>query len=69
VQAHQWLELHWARASDRAATALDVRQKLRAIAARDIKRHLYPQEEQLLSAIVHASWTVKAGPDASPHEP
>jgi hypothetical protein len=62
TQAHHWVALHWARAAERATTGLDVRQKLRAIAATDIKRHLYPQEEQLLSAIV-ASWTVEAGPD------
>jgi hypothetical protein len=68
AQAHQWLSVHWSRASDQATTALDVRQKLRAIAATDIKRHLYAQEEQLLSAMVHASWTVKTGADESPHE-
>ena len=61
AQANQWLAVHWSRASDQATTAIDVRQRLRAIAATDIKRHLYPQEEQLLSAIVHASWTTRTG--------
>jgi len=56
AQAQQWLAMHWARASERAVTALDVRQTLRSVAANDINRHLHPQEEQLLSEIVHARW-------------
>jgi hypothetical protein len=46
-------------ASEHATTALDVRQRLRAVAAVDINRHLHPQEEQLLSEIVHASWAAR----------
>jgi hypothetical protein len=65
AQANRWLSSHWARASERATTALDVRQRLRAVAAVDINRHLYPQEEQLLSEIVHASWAAASSPDAS----
>src|SRR5215216_2054123 len=56
AQAHRWLELHWVRAAHGAGTMLDVRQKLRSIAATDIKRHLYAHEEQLLSDIVQATW-------------
>jgi len=65
AQANRWLSVHWTTASERATTALDVRQKLRAVAAVDINRHLYPQEEQLLSEIVHASWAASSSPDAS----
>jgi hypothetical protein len=65
AQAHRWLALHWPQASERASTALDVRQRLRAVAATDINRHLYPQEEQLLSEIVHASWAAGSSSDAS----
>jgi hypothetical protein len=64
-QANRWLAVHWAHASERATTALDVRQILRSVAATDIHRHLYPQEEQLLSEIVHASWAAAKSPDAS----
>ena len=60
TQAHQWLNVHWSHAAQTAATALDVRQKLRAIAAANVNRHLYPQEEQLLSEIVHAAWNAGA---------
>jgi hypothetical protein len=67
TQANRWVAAHWSRASERATTALDVRQKLRAVAAVDINRHLYPQEEQLLSEIVHASWEASASADA-PYE-
>ncbi len=56
AKAQEWLGMHWARASERAVTALDVRQALRSVAANDINRHLHPQEEQLLSEIVHARW-------------
>jgi hypothetical protein len=62
TKAQQWLAMHWARASERASTAIDVRQTLRSVAANDINRHLHPQEEQLLSEIVHARW---AAHDAS----
>jgi hypothetical protein len=55
-QAQRWLEVHWAGATRDATTVLDARLKLRAIAATDIHRHLYAQEEQLLSEIVHAAW-------------
>ena len=65
AQANRWLSVHWARAAERATTVLDVRQKLRAVAAVDINRHLYPQEEQLLSEIVHASWAASSSSDAS----
>ena len=65
AQAHRWLAVHWSRASERATTALDVRQRLRAVAATDINRHLYPQEEQLLSEIVHAAWAAESSSDAS----
>lgn len=65
TQANRWLAIHWAQASERATTALDVRQRLRAVAAVDINRHLYPQEEQLLSEIVHASWAAASSPDVS----
>ena len=64
TQANRWLSIHWARASEHATTALDVRQRLRAVAAVDINRHLNPQEEQLLSEIVHASWTASSSQDA-----
>jgi hypothetical protein len=60
TQAHQWLNAHWAHAAQTAASALDARQKLRAIAATNVNRHLYPQEEQLLSEIVHAAWNAAA---------
>ena len=60
AQAQQWLAVHWSLASERAATELDIRQKLRSVAANDINRHLYPQEEQLLSEIVHASWPAES---------
>ena len=65
AQANRWLSIHWTRAAERATTALDVRQRLRAVAAVDINRHLNPQEEQLLSEIVHASWAASSTPDAS----
>lgn len=61
AQAHQWLSAHWAGAAATATTALDVRQKLRAVAATEVKRHLHPHEEQLLSEIVHAAWNRAAG--------
>jgi hypothetical protein len=61
AQAHQWLDAHWTDAAATATTALDVRQKLRAVAATDVKRHLHPLEEQLLSEIVHAAWNRAAG--------
>jgi hypothetical protein len=64
AEANRWLSVHWARAAERATTALDVRQRLRAVAAVDINRHLYPQEEQLLSEIVHASWAASSSPEA-----
>jgi hypothetical protein len=60
AQAHRWLAKHWSTATIGAATALDVRLKLRAIAAREIRRHLYTEEEQLLSEIVHGAWTSAA---------
>ena len=63
AQANRWLTVHWARASEHATTALDVRQRLRAVAAVDINRHLNPQEEQLLSEIVHASWAASSRQD------
>ena len=56
TQAQRWLAAHWTRAVRDATTALDARQKLRAIAAHDVRRHLNAQEEQLLSEIVHAAW-------------
>ena len=68
TQAQRWLSAHWFRASQDATTAIDVRQKLRAVAAVDINRHLYPQEEQLLSEIVHAAWDARAGATGVPHE-
>ena len=60
AQAQRWLVKHWPTAIVGAATALDVRVKLRAIAAREIRRHLYAEEEQLLSEIVHGAWTSAA---------
>ena len=57
AQAQCWLAKHWSTAIVGASTALDVRLKLRAIAAREIRRHLYIEEEQLLSEIVHRAWT------------
>jgi hypothetical protein len=59
AQAQRWLGRHWLRATQAASTALDVRQKLRAVAAKDVNRHLHPQEEQLLSEIVHAAWDAR----------
>jgi len=59
AQAHRWLEAHWNAANATATTALDARLKLRAIAATDVKRHLHPQEEQLLSEMVHAAWNAQ----------
>jgi len=56
AQAQRWLTRHWPRAAVGATTALDVRLRLRAIAATDVRRHLYSHEEQLLSEIVHAAW-------------
>ncbi len=61
AQAQRWLATHWSTATLGAATALDVRLKLRAIAGREIRRHLYSEEEQLLSEIVHAAWTSDTG--------
>lgn len=58
--AQHWLDRHWLRATQAASTALDVRQKLRAIAATDVNRHLHPQEDQLLSEIVHAAWNARS---------
>jgi hypothetical protein len=63
AQAQRWLAKHWSTASIGAGTALDVRLKLRAIAAREIRRHLCTEEEQLLSEIVHAAWTSGARDD------
>jgi hypothetical protein len=60
AQANRWLTSHWADAAATPATALDVRQKLRSVAAADVKRHLYAQEEQLLSEIVHAAWNASS---------
>jgi hypothetical protein len=56
AKAHQWVSARWEAAAGPATTALDVRQILRGAAAIDVKRHLYPQEEQLLSEIVHEAW-------------
>src|SRR4051812_7047774 len=64
AQAHQWVNARWQSAANTAATALDVRQKLRGAAATDVKRHLYPQEEQLLSEIVHEAWGRRESKDA-----
>ena len=59
AQAHRWLS-----AIGRALRSARPRRstsdkRLRAVAAIDINRHLHPQEEQLLSEIVHASWAAR----------
>src|SRR5690242_19235985 len=45
THAQRWLTSHWIPAARGAATEMDARLKLRALAATDLNRHLNEQEE------------------------
>jgi ribosomal protein L29 len=57
THAQRWLTSHWVHAARGAASEMDARLKLRALAATDLNRHLNEQEEQLLSEIVQLAWS------------
>ncbi|HEY4219610.1 MAG TPA: hypothetical protein VGM67_20900 [Gemmatimonadaceae bacterium] len=55
-QAQRWLRRNWHRVTGLDVTMHDARETLRAVAAIDVARRLYPQEEQLLSEILQEAW-------------
>jgi len=55
-QAQRWLRRNWHRVTGLDVTMHDARETLRAIAAIDVSRRLYPQEEQLLSEVLQEAW-------------
>jgi hypothetical protein len=55
-QAQRWLHRNWHRVTGLDVTMHDARETLRSLAAHDVARRLYPQEEQLLSEVLQAAW-------------
>jgi hypothetical protein len=69
-QAQRWIRKHWRRVSGGEITMHDARDVLRAVAAIDVSRRLYAQEEQLLSELLQGAWHDLAGRrDVAPEIP
>ena len=56
-QGQRWIRRHWPRIYGPDVTMHDARASLCAVAAIDVVRRLYPQEQQLLSELVYRAWT------------
>lgn len=71
-QGQRWLQKHWHRVSGPDILSMhDARETLRSAAAVDLSRRLYPQEEQLLSDVLHEAWNdaSRIRPDIVPEVP
>jgi hypothetical protein len=70
-QGQRWVRKHWHRVSGSELTMHDARETLRAYAAIDLSRRMYPQEEQLLSEVLQEAWQADARemPDIVPEIP
>ena len=68
-QAQRWTHKHWHRVSGAEVTMHEARETLRAFAAIDLSRRLYPQEEQLLSEVLCDTWRERPRPDITPEIP
>ena len=71
-QGQRWLRKHWHRVTGPDVLSMhDARETLRAAAAFDLSRRLYPQEEQLLSEVLHEAWNdaSRTMPDIVPEVP
>ena len=55
-QAQRFLRRNWYRVTGLDVTMHDARDILRSVAAIDVSRRLYPQEEQLLGEVLHEAW-------------
>lgn len=56
-QGQRWMRKHWHRVTGPDVSSMhDAREALRSVAAFDLSRRLYPQEEQLLSEVLHQAW-------------
>ncbi|HVX40886.1 MAG TPA: hypothetical protein VHB25_15055 [Gemmatimonadaceae bacterium] len=58
-QAQRWVDRHWDRVVSFDYSVDEVRDVLHQIAAIDLARRLYPQEERLLAEIVRHCWLTK----------
>lgn len=59
TQAQRWVDRHWDRVISFDYSVDEVRDILHEIAAIDVARRLYPQEERLLAEIVRHAWLTK----------
>lgn len=55
-QAQRFIRRNWYRVTGADVTMHDAREILRSVAAIDVSRRLYPQEEQLLSEVLQEAW-------------
>ena len=68
-QSTVWVERHWSNIALSGVSMHDVRETLRSMASSELGRALRQQEELLLSAVLHETWTGRgeAVPDIFPH--
>jgi hypothetical protein len=59
-QALRWVRRHWHRVMDDDVTMHDALDILRSAAMIDLSRRMYPQEEQLLGALMQEFWHASA---------
>lgn len=69
-QAQRWIRKHWHRVAGGGLAIDDARDILRSVAAIDLARRLYAQEEQLLGELLLGAWHDLVGKrDVSPEIP
>jgi hypothetical protein len=68
-RGQEWMNMYWSRAVDSHSSMHDAREGFRALAYSELGRPLRVQEEQLLGAILHETWSDHGGdlPDILPY--
>ena len=65
-QAQRWIRKHWHRIAANELTIQDAQELLRCIAGIDVARHLYGQEERLITELLQIAWNDLAGKTPQP---
>lgn len=65
-QAQRWIRRHWHRIAAHALSIQDAQDVLRCVAAIDVARRLYGQEERLIMELIQTTWRDLGGTTSTP---